>query len=142
MPYGDQEEPAAVAKTALNPLRAEWERIYGDDNTAVADREQKIWDFIDADAHAAWGPGVVKVLQSNRWGLYDMHGNVAELCSDDWDGVSPHGSGGSGFKALRGGSWFHHPWRCRSACREPIATNEAVVFGGFRLVIELPAKAP
>ena len=61
----------------------------------------------------------------NAFGLYNMHGNIWELCQDDWhnnyidapkDGsawTSPSGN----VKAMRGGSWIHNPRNCRSASR-------------------------
>ena len=50
---------------------------------------------------------------ANAWGLYDMHGNVWELCLD-WQGRNPGGdvtdptgpSEGT-HRVLRGGSWFN-----------------------------------
>jgi formylglycine-generating enzyme required for sulfatase activity/uncharacterized caspase-like protein len=65
----------------------------------------------------------------NRFGLYDMHGNVWEFCLDiatqSYD-VAP--SDGSAYLAeprgsnriLRGGSWSHNPAICRSAYRDSI----------------------
>ena len=47
----------------------------------------------------------------NAWGLYDMHGNLAEICLD-WLGdlsspqVDPTGPSSGSFKVLRGGSWL------------------------------------
>nr|WP_294506585.1 SUMF1/EgtB/PvdO family nonheme iron enzyme [uncultured Rhodopila sp.] len=65
----------------------------------------------------------------NRFGLYDMHGNVWEYCLDVWsdnyadvplDG-SPNQEGSQGdYRVLRGGSWSHNPAICRSAYRDAI----------------------
>jgi len=62
----------------------------------------------------------------NKFGLYDMHGNVYEWCQDSWHGDyegAPSNSkaweGGSGDtrKVIRGGSWDSDPRNCRSADR-------------------------
>ena len=91
-------------------------------------------------------------LAPNRWNLYDMHGNVAEICRD-WNGqyqtdlqVDPHGpdNGVMHFKkkifhlrVTRGGSWDHdNALRCRSACRSAIEDEEKNNRTGFRIVLE------
>ncbi len=65
----------------------------------------------------------------NRFGLYDMHGNVWEFCLDtataSYDVAPRDGSAylagreGSN-RILRGGSWSHNPAICRSAYRDSI----------------------
>lgn len=83
----------------------------------------------------------------NPWGLYDMHGNVAEWCHDHYDedyyaeGVTdnPRGPEGGDERVLRGGSWNHSADLCRSAARYSEAPGFAdVCFGydayGFRCV--------
>jgi formylglycine-generating enzyme required for sulfatase activity len=66
----------------------------------------------------------------NRFGLYDMHGNVWEYCLDLWsanyaeaplDGSANPSGPSDGQRILRGGSWSHNPAICRSAYRDSIA---------------------
>src|SRR5262249_24585612 len=62
---------------------------------------------------------VLKDLQRNAWGLYDMHGNVGEWV-EDWKGDYPSGtvtdpagpSSGSS-RVYRGGSWSLDARYCR-----------------------------
>ncbi len=77
----------------------------------------------------------------NAWGLYDMQGNVYELCQDWYDKDYPSGSvtdpsgSSSGLsRVLRGGSWGHDARRCRSAIRSYYLPGYGSNFIGFRLV--------
>jgi len=61
--------------------------------------------------------------RSNRFGLYDMHGNVAERCSD-WYGeyprttiTDPVGPATGSIRVIRGGGWNGSALSCRSAGR-------------------------
>lgn len=56
----------------------------------------------------------------NGWGLYDMHGNVREYCSD-WYGAypttavsNPTGPTTGSYRVLRGGMWYDNAVCCRS----------------------------
>ncbi|NEP10093.1 MAG: SUMF1/EgtB/PvdO family nonheme iron enzyme [Symploca sp. SIO2C1] len=82
---------------------------------------------------------------ANAFGLYDMHGNVWEWCTDHWhDNYKGAPTDGSAWlnnqdndndsRLVRGGSWFNYPWDCRSAARfydEPDGRGSGV---GFRVV--------
>jgi formylglycine-generating enzyme required for sulfatase activity len=81
----------------------------------------------------------------NRFGLYDLHGNVWEYCldvaSDSYADVPVDGSAdlagsSDSYRVLRGGSWSHNPAICRSAYRDFIAPNSAGWQGriGLRVV--------
>ena len=79
----------------------------------------------------------------NPFGLYDMHGNVWELCSDRWhdnyNGAPTDGSswetGTNNNRVLRGGSWGSNAVNCRCANR---SYNSAVLRWmdrGFRVAV-------
>ena len=76
----------------------------------------------------------------NAWGLYDMHGNVCEWCSD-WYGkysntsqTDPKGPASGIRKVLRGGSWCARAGRCRSAFRDGTYPESKISRCGIRLV--------
>jgi formylglycine-generating enzyme required for sulfatase activity len=87
----------------------------------------------------AYGQGPVGVFRGtttrpgtfppNRFGLYDMHGNVWEYCLDKWadsyadtplDGTAYLSGPSDSTRVLRGGSWSHNPAICRSAYRDSL----------------------
>ena len=82
----------------------------------------------------------VGTYPANAWGLYDMHGNVWEWCSD-WYGEYPSGSvtdpsgPARGWQRVyRGGDWRVDAVNCRSADRgcDPSIRSR---FIGFRIVM-------
>jgi formylglycine-generating enzyme required for sulfatase activity len=86
---------------------------------------------------------------ANRFGLYDMHGNVYEWCFDLWhsnyegaptDG-SPWVTGKEQNRLLRGGSWNDHPRLCRSAYRYGVSPGVRNSFVGFRVCCSV-ARTP
>lgn len=79
--------------------------------------------------------------KKNAFGLYDMHGNLAEWC---WDSHSfqyyavspdtdPRGPDADSYRVLRGGSWYQTAIECRSSYRSATQYYRRGQIYGFRV---------
>ena len=125
--------------------------------TDLANYRGTDWTYEGTTYSGFYGKGVrgayreqttdVGSFSPNAFGLYDMHGNVWEWCSDRWhdnyDRAPIDGSvweaGDSEYRRLlRGGSWFYNPFNCRSATRTGHTPEDRTDSLGFRVVCLLP----
>jgi formylglycine-generating enzyme required for sulfatase activity len=111
------------------PTEAEWEyacRAGGSETDYYyGDEQEKLGEygwFADNSLDTTHPVGEKK---PNPWGLYDMHGNVAEWCNDlygpryyhDSPQANPRGPEDGEEYVLRGGAWNSPADECRSAYR-------------------------
>jgi len=115
------------------PTEAEWEyacRAGSSTLYSFGDDLSKLIDYAWFSGNSNSKTQKVKQLKPNQWGLYDMHGNVAEWTLDQYDvngykigdksGTDPLVLGEKTYpKSVRGGSWRDDPISLRSASRMP-----------------------
>lgn len=131
------------------PSEAEWEAACrAGTRTAYAFGDEVGPPQVNAESRSLLP---VTDLPTNAWGLFQMHGNVAELCRDllgpeqrspeAW--VDPEGPPGAatGMHALRGGSYRSSFAQTRSAAVERIARDEVRPDVGFRFIVRAKPTA-
>ena len=93
------------------------------------------------------GPDDVGGYAPNAWGLYNMHGNVAEWCLDSFNiyspvpATDPFVSNAAAIRIWRGGSHSEHSGRCRSAWRWAAPPSYSTSSIGFRIALG-PIRIP
>jgi formylglycine-generating enzyme required for sulfatase activity len=123
-----------TGKTYRLPTEAEWEYACRAGTTtpySFGDVPAKLGDYAWFQGNSEEVTHEVGKKKPNPWGLYDMHGNVAEWCLDHYqkDTYSKFPTDKATLSPVllptelrfshvaRGGSWADKPDRCRSAAR-------------------------
>lgn len=129
------------------PTEAEWEFAARGGNRSCGYKysgSNNIDDVAWYDKNSNKTVHPVKCKNANELGLYDMSGNVWELCSD-WYGrydseeqTNPLGPNHGPFRVWRGGSFFNWEWNCRVSHRH--GTHSRRSNCGFRLVLPVFAS--
>ena len=124
------------------PTEAEWEYAC---RAGATTRFTFGDDRKELDLYAWWGPNRdgefakdVGLKRPNRWGLYDMHGNVYEWCQD-WEDdyedspvIDPTGPLEGIQRIYRGGCWYGSSWNCQASDRDADVPTFRHCIVGFR----------
>jgi sulfatase modifying factor 1 len=149
-------------RTYRLPTEAEWEYAcrtgsntrysFGDDPEGLA-AVGNVADGTAKEKHPNWTTtrardgyvctAPIGRFRPNAWGLFDMHGNVWEWCSDGYAAdyfrrspvEDPRGVDEASSRVNRGGGWFHDPRDARSAYRDGNEPGIRHCFLGFRVAM-------
>jgi formylglycine-generating enzyme required for sulfatase activity len=138
------------------PTEAEWEyacRAGTSSEYSFGGEARQLGDFAWFADNAGKKTHPVGRKKPNPWGLFDMHGNVAEWCQDLYDpnyykaspAKSPRGPTEANENVLRGGSWKSPADALRSSFRigeipgfsDACLARDAI---GFRCVRKAPSS--
>jgi len=109
------------------PTEAEWEHACRAGTKTAYYSGETEWDLYRAgwyDRNSKSNTQPVGGKTPNVWGVYDMHGSVAEWCLDRYEPynpeaqVDPQAAGQFPHRVARGGAWRSEPRYCRSAFRD------------------------
>ena len=139
---------ARTGHRARLPTEAEWEyacRAGAVGSYCFGDDAGELGDYAWHSANSGGRPQPVGRKSPNRWGLYDMHGNVWEWCGDwyhpksyaDAAEVDPRGPSSGEGRVLRGGAALYDPPSCRCATRMFSPPDTRGALRGFRVVVEV-----
>jgi len=133
------------------PTEAEWEyarRAGSKTAYSFDDEEGLLPEYGWFKRNSSGRTHTVGILEPNAWGLYDMHGNVWEWCSDRYGeypqgAVSdPSGPKEGSIRVVRGGSWNGGAADCRSAFRFGGAPSFRGYSLGFRVALSSQSGIP
>ena len=128
------------------PTEAQWEyacRAGSKTRFSFGDSDSSLGDSAWYSDNSNRTTHPVSQKKVNSFGLYDMHGNVWEWCSDWYGGeyyssspgVDPQGPSSGTYRVVRGGSWYYDPRYCRSASRFRVSPVDRSFNLGFRIVL-------
>ncbi len=146
---GLPEEKAAKRRYEI-PTEAQWEyaccRAVSSERfgfSLSATPENSVFDHGWFDNNSGGKTHAVGGKLPNTWGLYDMHGNVANWCRDWYDGAyyahspadDPAGPSDGPGRVVRGGSYRGHAQYSRTAFRKYNAPQERSDEIGLRVAV-------
>ena len=113
-----------------------------DSSKLFVESEGKLKKYVDELIANGNTPHPVGRKKPNAWGLYDMHGNLWEWCSD-WHGdypsrdvTDPKGPSVGKDRVHRVGCYLVEGIKCRSAARNWDPPGDTYYYLGFRVVME------
>ena len=134
------------------PTEAQWEyacRAGSATRYSFGDDESQLGEYAWFSENSENRTHPVGEKNPNAWGLYDMHGNVCEWCSDWYDSDyyanspvdDPMGATSGMARVNRGDGWNFIASYCRSACRHGYTPGARILNLGVRVSRALADKS-
>ncbi len=146
VPWEAEWEYACRAIDPGEPVSTRW--FFGDDVSLLAGYawyQDNAWNgIVNPKAHDVMSTAL-GALAANRWGLFDMHGNVYEWVLDCRVGLSPPGEevpAGPCDRVLKGGGFPQHWRNTRSALRDSGPQQNGQYYFGFRVAMDVTNQPP
>ena len=127
------------------PTEAEWEyaAMGGRYHTyAGTNNDASLKDYAWYNSNSGGKTHEVGTKQANKYGIYDMSGNVWEWCWDWYSSSTPSGgqsdptgAASGNYRVRRGGSWSSHAEYCVVGTRGNNYPARSYDFLGFRLAV-------
>ena len=132
------------------PTEAQWEYACRAGTSTALNNGKNLIDIQECenldevgwyDRNSGYTTHEVGQKKPNAWGIYDMHGNVAEWCRDRYgkypneDVIDPEGTNNGWFNVVRGGFLNEVPECCRSAFRNWGEPSQGIGTIGFRVAL-------
>lgn len=142
--FSARPEERSAGRVYRLPTEAEWEYACRAGNAAAfcfGDEEAGVGEHGWSAENSQHQTHPIAQKKPNRWGLYDMHGNVWEWCSDRFGDypkgavTDPHGAAKGIDRVVRGGCWVNLAMDCRSASRRRYAPTLRDGYFGLRLAM-------
>jgi formylglycine-generating enzyme required for sulfatase activity len=138
-------EEKAAGRVYRLPTEAEWEyacRAGSTTRFGFGDSDSQLGSYGWFSTNSGNTTHPVGEKLPNAWGLYDMHGNVWEWCSDYFvdkylNGAvtDPTGPATGSYRVNRGGCWKYLAANCRSASRSSYFPGNRLNYVGFRVAL-------
>jgi formylglycine-generating enzyme required for sulfatase activity len=133
------------SKRVVLPSEAMWEyacKAGSKGHYCYNDKRELLADYGWYDRNSSSCSHDVGRLKPNKFGLYDMHGNVLEWCGDEWHedyenapADERYWPSNDSFRIFRGGSWYSNADRCRAEFRDGFSPNNHCNNLGFRVAV-------
>jgi formylglycine-generating enzyme required for sulfatase activity len=140
----DLPEEKKAGRVYRLPTEAEWEyacRAGSKTAYSFGESAKSLSEYAWSGENANSQTHPVQEKKPNAWGLYDMHGNVSEWCSD-WYGEynkaavsDPTGPKVGPLRVFRGGGWRFEAAVCRSAVRCGMSRSGYANINGLRVAL-------
>ena len=142
-------EEKAAGRSYRLPTEAEWEyacRAGSTTSYSFGETAESLGEYAWFGKNSERKTHPVGEKKPNRWGLYDMHGNVWEWCQHVYEtspsgaATDPQGPNEGAYRVFRGGCWAYVAAYCRTGARFTYDPSSRTNRNGLRVALSPSVK--